>query len=91
MYGINHVYVGVKNGLSLSCSMQRSLYASSISKLNFLELIRVAVCLYKCGHVPGKVVSFCGGTCQERIVSFCGGTCQRKGSVSFYVYLGFQS
>ena len=31
------------------------------------------MCLYKCGHVPGKVVSFCGGTCQERIVSFCGG------------------
>ena len=49
------------------------------------------MCLYKCGHVPGKVVSFCGGTCQERIVSFSGGTCQRKGSVSFYVYLGFQS
>jgi len=36
------------------------------------------MCLYKCGHVPGKVVSFCGGTCQERIVSFCGGTCQKE-------------
>jgi len=57
MYGINHVYVGVKNGLSLSCSMQCSMYTSSISKLNFLESItlkRVVMCLCNCGHVPGK-------------------------------------
>ena len=86
-HGIDHVYVGVKNGLSLSCSMQRSLYASSISKLNFLELIRVAVCLYKCGHVPGKVVSFCGGTCQkERECAILGGHVPRA-LLNFYQLL----
>ena len=77
MYGINHVYVGVKNGLSLSCSMQRSLYTSSISKLNFLESIklkRVVMCLCKCGHVPGKDCVFLWGHVpKERECAILGG------------------